>query len=105
MVINHGDSSSCYLTSPYVNYVGYAKDFILSLNDGWIRRLLLFLLVVVSTIIPQNHLDRVVYVNHWLIATGPQFCLSSEQFNKLLLVLKERFSSMLLFSKALEKVS
>lgn len=92
LVINHGNSSHCYSTSPYVNYIGYAKDFILSIKYRWLRWLLLAFISLISCTVRQNYLDKVVYINHWIVATGPQLYLPIDKIDALLCVLKEKFS-------------
>ena len=93
LVINHGNGSSFYLTSPYVNYIEYAKDFIASLNNTLIRKLLLWLTRLITVLVNQKHIDKVIYINHWMTATGPQLCLSIEQINLLLKLLKNKYGA------------
>lgn len=91
LVINNGNSSTCYLTSPYTNYISYAKDFICSLRNLRLKFFLFVFLKIITGIIRKKNLDKVIYINHWLIATGPQLELCKEEIESLLFVLKRKF--------------
>ncbi|RKH65862.1 GNAT family N-acetyltransferase [Corallococcus llansteffanensis] len=91
LVVNDGDDSRCYLTSPYVNYISYAEDFARSVKERAVRWGLLAFIRAVRAAIPRRHLDRVVYVNHWLLATGPELALSTPQLAALTEALQARF--------------
>jgi hypothetical protein len=104
LVVNHGDGSSCYLTSPYVNYFAYAKDFVLTLEARWLRWLLLAFLWMVGVFVRREHLDRVVYVNHWMLATGPRLALSPAQVERLIAAVTARYPGYALVFKGVREI-
>ncbi|NOK12696.1 GNAT family N-acetyltransferase [Corallococcus exercitus] len=91
LIVNDGADSDCYLTSPFINYITYAEEFVNSVKEPGTRRALLAFIRAVRTVIRPRHLDRVVYVNHWMVATGPALCFTPEQLERLTQALRERF--------------
>ncbi|HYO72036.1 MAG TPA: GNAT family N-acetyltransferase [Archangium sp.] len=91
LIINNGTDSRCYLTSSYVNYVLYAEDFARSVKARWARWALLFFISLVRLIIRPSHLDKAVYVNHWMVATGPALRFTPSQLERLAQALRKRF--------------
>ncbi|RKH59933.1 GNAT family N-acetyltransferase [Corallococcus interemptor] len=91
LIVNDGADSDCYLTSPFINYITYAEDFVRSVKDPGTRRALLAFIRAVRAVIRSRDLDRVVYVNHWMLATGPALRFTPEQLERLTRALKERF--------------
>jgi hypothetical protein len=91
LVINDGRSSQCYLTSPYINYVEYALEYLSSVRNRWLLSPLRIFLAALAAIIGPRHLDRAVYINHWLLATGPTLDLTSDQLSALIDTLVHRF--------------
>ncbi|WP_375744555.1 GNAT family N-acetyltransferase [Corallococcus interemptor] len=91
LIVNDGADSDCYLTSPFINYITYAEDFARSVKDPRTRRALLAFIRAVRAVIRPRDLDRVVYVNHWMLATGPALRFTPEQLERLTRALRERF--------------
>jgi hypothetical protein len=90
LVINPGGGRACYLTSPTCHYVKYARDFVAGLEGSAARLPLLGLLRALEEVCGSLLLDKVVYVNNWLIPTQPTPALGEEQAR----ALAERLSTL-----------
>ncbi|AAF84838.1 hypothetical protein XF_2036 [Xylella fastidiosa 9a5c] len=91
LVVNDGNDSECYLTSPYINYIVYSLDFVRRLPQRRWRWPLHGIVALFATFVRRRDLDRVVYVNHWLVATGPRYALSPAQLDRLKTTLLRHF--------------
>jgi hypothetical protein len=91
LVVNDGRDSECYLTSPYVNYIIYARDFARRVPQRRWRLPVRGLIALVAAFVRRQDIDRVVYINHWLVATGPRNAIPAPQLEVLTRLLLERF--------------
>lgn len=91
LVINDGNSRACYATSPSGFYVDYASDFVAGLEGSLKRWALLALLGALGAICRRLRMDRVVYLNNWLLPTQPAWALTPENTRALIDTLVPRF--------------
>lgn len=91
LVINDGEGRACYATSPSGFYVEYASDFVAGLESSFKRWALLALLGALRAVCRKLRMDRVVYLNNWLLPTQPAWALTPEDTHALIHNLVPRF--------------
>ncbi|MGI0119996.1 hypothetical protein [Zooshikella sp. RANM57] len=91
LVINNGEQDQCYLTSPIAYYIHYVADFIRTINHKPLRISLQLLIAGLKHIFGFLKLNRVVYVNNWLLPTGPFLALERKQIDLLIKKLSCQF--------------
>ena len=94
LVINDGNGRACYATSPSGFYVDYASDFVAGLEGSLKRWALLALLGALGAICRRLRMDRVVYLNNWLLPTQPAWALTPENTRALIHTLLELLLSL-----------
>ena len=85
LVIATNNRNQTYLTSLISSYIDYPKHII---KNHTINILFNFF----SKILSIGSIDKVVYVNHWLISTNIHYDLSDKQINEITKFLKQNFS-------------
>ena len=84
LVIAGNDKNQTYLTSLISSYIGYPKYI---LKNSIVNILFSFL----NKILNWSSIDKVVYVNHWLLSTNIHYDLLTEQINEITKFIKQNF--------------
>jgi len=91
--INHSKPGSCYASSPVSFYGGFSKEKILSLPNPYLRRFLMPFVQTFSKALELSHIDKVIYVNNWLLSTNLHPTLNKVQIKGLIETLSSIFPS------------
>jgi hypothetical protein len=78
LVINHGGSSACYLTSPLCHYADYPYEIVRARSYFAGKMATLAVMRALRAFYRATRLNCVVYVNNWLIPTQPAAHLDGE---------------------------
>lgn len=84
IVVAENDKNQTYLVSLISSYIEYPKHI---LKNCFINIIFNFF----SKIMDDSSIDKVVYVNHWLISTNIHYDLSAEQINEVTKFIKQKF--------------
>lgn len=84
IAVAENDENQTYLTSIISSYIEYPKHI---LKNCFINIIFNFF----SKIMDDSSIDKVVYVNHWLISTNIHYSLSSLQIREITKFLKQKF--------------
>lgn len=83
--------ANSYVCSPFTHYVSYARDELVNLDNRPLEALLRALFVPFGWYLRRAQLDRVVYVNNWLLSTNLYPTLRPEQITAALSHLIDAF--------------
>jgi hypothetical protein len=94
IIVAHENYKNSHVCSSYGQYITYAKDSLQLVGHPLFAKLLKTLIDGLGKIVRAGHIDRAVYVNHWLFATNlyPDN-LSSHQLSVITDFLKRHFPS------------
>src|SRR5262245_26326661 len=79
------------ICSPYAHYVEYTLEEAIKRHRRIPPQLLRMLLWPLAAVLRMGQIDRVVFVNNWLLATNPRLNLTSEQIRALTARLVEMY--------------
>lgn len=84
--------NNAYVCSPYAHYVSLALDSLHLIKNRWMRKGIELSLRGFGKLLRKGHINRLVYVNHWLLSTDlyPKN-ISSEDLTAITAFLKETF--------------
>ncbi|PMO48562.1 hypothetical protein [Vibrio splendidus] len=91
IVINNGEINDMYLSSPKVNYIDYNLDYIRRMGKGVIKSMLIFIISLLSYILTLCNINRVVYINNFLIPNIPKNNLSESKVLDIICEFKNNF--------------
>jgi len=95
-----GDSDVCSL---YSHYVRYTLEEMAKRNDRLSRWLLKPLTSAAAVFLRAAHIDKVVYVNNWLLTTNPCPNLTSSQVREITAHLEERYPGYAIVFRSVNK--
>ncbi len=84
LIIANKDKNQTYLTSLISSYINYPKHI---LKNRTVNILFDFF----NKILDWGSIDKVVYINHWLISTNIHYNLSDKQINEITEFIKQKF--------------
>jgi hypothetical protein len=90
LVVNEGKPGNSDVCSPYAHFVSYTAQE-LSRRSGVIPALLRMLVRAAQWLFQATRIDRVVYVNNWLLATSPDLDVSKDWLADVTDYLSKRF--------------
>jgi len=102
VVLGQGGSRDSNVCSPYSHYVEYAKHEMRELANPLIRGALGAFLSSLGVVLRTGELDRVVFVNNWLLTTNPPAPLSREQIAAITSHLVEAFPDRAIVFRSVE---
>jgi hypothetical protein len=102
LVVNHGGTSSCYLTSPLCHYANYRYDLLRAAENVVGKRSMLAELRALRAFYRATGLNRVVYVNNWLLSAQPTVHLDAAHVGALTRRLTELYPSYAVLFKGIE---
>ena len=85
----HPDNS--YVCSPYNHYISYGQEEFVNLKNPPLEALLRLLFVPIAWYFRRNELDRVVFVNNWLLSTNLYPAIQADQITASLTFLAEQY--------------
>lgn len=91
LVINRESTFNSYVCSPSSLFIEYAAQEVASIGRPWIRKNLSFLINQLKKILKKGDVDKIVYVNNWLLATDLYPPLNARDIQTIVAVLKYRF--------------
>lgn len=81
--INNEEYQNSYVVSPYNHYITYAQEELKMLKNKPLELTLKFFLNTFSYISKRAKVNKVIYLNNWLLSTNLFFTLNEEQINEL----------------------
>lgn len=81
--VNEEEYENSYVCSPYNHYITYSKEELSMLNNKLLEVFFHFLLGVISKVAKKIEINKVVYINNWLISTNLSPNLSIEQLESI----------------------
>ncbi|MEP7357263.1 MAG: GNAT family N-acetyltransferase [Anaerolineales bacterium] len=94
--------ANSYVCSPYTHYVSYAREEFRHLRNPPVERLLRLLFGPLGGYLRAAQLDRVVYVNNWLLSTNLYPALNAEQVRGALEHLRAAFPDRAIVFRSVE---
>ena len=91
LLISDGAGANADVISPYVHYVEYTLEEVAKRHRHLPPQLFGTLMWPLATVLKVGRIDRVVFVNNWLLGTNPRLNLTSEQIRELTGCLVEMF--------------
>lgn len=70
VTVNEGEYGNSYVCSPYTHYVSYAVEELAMLQSPLLEKALGLLLRGVGSAMRASRVNRIVYVNNWLLSTN-----------------------------------
>ena len=81
--VNEEDYDNSYVCSPYNHYITYAKEEVKMLKQPRLEKVLEKMLDGIGALTKKININKVVYLNNWLISTNLFVSLQSEQIQAL----------------------
>ncbi|MGN7938254.1 GNAT family N-acetyltransferase [Virgibacillus sp. 6R] len=81
--VNEEEYDNSYVCSPYNHYITYSKEELSMLNNKLLEAIFHFLLGLISKFAKKIEINKVVYINNWLISTNLSPSLSKEQLESI----------------------
>ncbi|WP_045484420.1 hypothetical protein [Vibrio owensii] len=91
IVINDGEINDMYLSSPKVNYIDYNLDYIRRMEKGVIKTMLMFITSLLSYMLTLCNINRVVYINNFLIPNSPRNNISESKILDIICEIKNKY--------------
>jgi hypothetical protein len=91
ITLNEQEYANSYVCSPYSQYVTYAKEELVLIQQEWLRHVLSFLIDGFGLLCKGCRINRVVHVNNWLLSTNLYPDLTSEHIAVIITFLKDQF--------------
>jgi len=91
IVINEPGYENSDVCSPYSHYVSYTREELVRRHPRIPRAFFGAVMGVFGGALAHCKLDKVVYVNNWLLTTNPHVPLTSEQMVQITVFLQERY--------------
>ena len=90
-IVSDGKVGKASLFSPRGHYLDYPIHEISRSSAVWTSRRLRTLLYPLAAVLEWGRVDKVVYVNHWLLNGGPMLQLDRERIRTLIATLRSRY--------------
>lgn len=100
LATNIGD---CYVSSPYSHYITYAEQELREINSKFVRLCLKICLGFLGVFLKTFSIERVVYVNNWLLSTNLYISLTKEELSSINRALKERYPNRVIIYRSINE--
>ncbi|WLR53342.1 GNAT family N-acetyltransferase [Bacillus tianshenii] len=100
---NEEEYTNSYVTSPFTHYISYAKEELRFLNIPAVAPLLEGLLSRLGKRAQKSQVNKIIYVNNWLLSTNLYVKVSDEQLQAITARLVHEFPDYLIAFRSLIK--
>lgn len=94
--VNRKEYENSYVCSPYNHYITYTKEELRMLHNPPLEKVLGIVVTMIGAISKSIEINRVVYVNNWLISTNLFSHATKEQIRKLKEALIQKYPDYLI---------
>jgi hypothetical protein len=102
LVINDGQSTGCYLLSPYVHYIAYLIEEVKKMRPRWKSLVVRGQLHAFGAVFRALQFDRVVSINNWLFTTSLTQSITAAEIAALAASLRHHFPDHALVYRGLD---
>ncbi|MDQ0229981.1 GNAT family N-acetyltransferase [Metabacillus malikii] len=99
--VNESEYENSYVCSPYNHYITYSKEELTMLNNKVLEAPLRMLLAVMDIFVKFIKINKVVYINNWLISTNLSPLLTEKQLSALHHAMLNKYPSYLIGYRSL----
>lgn len=102
--INDKEYSNSYVCSPYNHYITYAKEEVNMLEKPILGLFLKGIISVIGVVTKLVEINKVIYLNNWLISTNLSVSLSEKQIEKIKNELIKRYPKHLIGYRSMNEL-
>lgn len=88
---NEEEFENSYVCSPYTHYVSYLKEELYLLDNKVVKQILTILLSGLGYVLKKGNINKIIYVNNWLLSTNLYEELTSKQIQEMVSFLIRKF--------------
>lgn len=89
--INESEYQTSYVSSLYSHYISYALEELYVLNQPRLEKGLAILIKTIGKVLKWSEINKVIYVNNWLLSTNLLIPLSEQQIKEIVQFLTLKF--------------
>jgi hypothetical protein len=98
-----GDLKDCYVSSPYSQYITYAQAELREIDSASVRLVLKLFLKALGVIAKLCDINKVVYVNNWLLSTNLYPDIKTETLREIKEALESRYPDRVIIFRSLNE--
>ncbi|BAU27730.1 acetyltransferase (GNAT) family protein [Aneurinibacillus soli] len=103
VTVNGAEYDNSYVCSPYTHYVSYAEEELAMLKSPLLEKTLRLLLCGVGSAMRASRVNKIVYVNNWLLSTNLYEAESARYASEIVEFLVERFPNHIIAFRSLNR--